>query len=143
MSKQKLPIFGHPVFVITENTLTDKVQIASEGGYLNSLTYFAANGIMVNKIEYNDKFPGDTSKVVLNKGMKDINNPEKSLELSMDLSQDPSDAKAYTIFTDEADAQAVAKRLNENQKKNAKKLLDAAQKAFNSYDEIIALCKVN
>lgn len=140
--KPTLPVFGQPVFVIEENILTDKVQLAVEGSYFNNLTYFAVSGIFVKKLEYDERFPGDLSKIIINKGMKSENDPTKSLELTMDLSLDIKEQTATTTFSVEAEAQAIAKKLNENQKRICKKLLDAASKAFNSYDEIIAVCKV-
>jgi hypothetical protein len=137
MSKtQKVPVFGQPVFVISESPLEERVTIVGERGLLNTLVYFAVDGIFVKKLEYADD---KMTKVVINKGMVDESEEKKSLEIHMDLERNFSkDPDSTTIFVDEIEAQAMARKMNENQKKNCKKLLDLATKAYNTYDEIIA-----
>lgn len=140
MAKPKLPVFGQPIWIISENLLSDKVQIAGESGYFNALMYFAADAVLVREISYDDNFPGDLTKVVINKGMKSEKDPAKSLEFRVDLSKDTKDQSSVSYFTDEEEAQATARRMNENQKKNCKKILDAATRLYHEYDEIIASC---
>jgi hypothetical protein len=57
------------------------------------------------------------------------------MDLEKNFSRDPD---TTTIFTDEEEAQTYARKMNENQKKNCKKLLDLATKAYNEYDNINA-----
>lgn len=144
MSKsiRKIANFGEPVWVITENLLTNRVKVAGEFGHLSALTYFAADAIFIKKIEYDEAFPGDLTKVVYNRGMKSEVDETKSLELHVDLSKEERNMNATSVFTDEESAQLVAKKMNENQKANCKKIFDAVAMAYNSYDEIIAACKV-
>lgn len=135
--KTKIPVFGQPVFVISENPLEERVTIVGERGLLNTLVYFAVEGILVKKLEYE----GDNlNKVVINKGMVVEGDESKSMELHLDLEKNfAREADSTTLFVDEADAQTVARKMNENQKKQCKKLLDLATKAYNEYDSIIAL----
>jgi len=140
-SNAKVPVLGQPVFVITENPLEDKVSIVGERGFLNNLVYYAADAIMVKALAYADE---QMTKVVINKGMHLEGDESKSLEIHMDLQRNTGrDNDSTTIFVDEFEAQAIARKLNENQKKNCKKLLDLATKAYNEYDVLISLCTVN
>jgi hypothetical protein len=139
-SNNGVPVLGQPVFVISENSLEERVTIAGERGLLNSLVYFAHDGILVKKLGYADD---KLKKIIINEGMVTEDDEKKSLELHMDLEKNFSrDPDATTIFVDEVDAAAVARKMNENQKKQCKKLLDLATKAYNTYDEIIAACTV-
>ena len=135
MAKQELPILGKAVFRITQNSMSEKVQIATDG-YLNDLIYFAVNGVKVLGLEYED----DTmDKVIINKGMKESKEPDaKSLEFKFDPNKEPEDS--YGIFTNEADAQRIAERMNKSQKTKCKKMVDEVTKCFHEYDNVIALC---
>ena len=137
---QKLPVFGQPIWIIAEEPLEEKVQIAGERGYLNSLVYFAANAILVKKLEYEGN---SLTKIVINRDMHVEGDEKAPLEIHMDLeknfSKEPGPA---TIFVDEETAQSVAAALNKNQKKQCEKLMNLAIKAVNEYDNIIAACKV-
>jgi hypothetical protein len=137
MNKPKLPILGQPVFKISENSFDERVQLIGERGFLNSLTYFAADAIMVKKLEY------ETDKmdiVIINKDMVDSENPDKKIEIKIDLKREKEDH--LTIFVDEIEAQRVAKQMNINQQKQCKKLVDAVNIVYNEYDKVIALCSV-
>ena len=135
MSKQELPILGKPIFIITQNSMSEKVQIANDG-YLNELIYFAVNGVKVMALEYAD---GTTEKVIINKGMKESQEPDaKSLQFLFDPNKEPEDS--YGIFVDEAAAQRIAERMNKTQKGKCKKMLDELTKCFHEYDGVIALC---
>ena len=137
-SNELVPILGQPVFVISENSLEDKVTIVGERGLLNSLVYFAHDGIIVRSQRFEDD---KLRKIVINEGMVTEGEERTSLELHLDLDRNFSkDPDSTTIFVNEADAAAVARKMNENQKKQCKKLLDLATKAYNSYDDIIAAC---
>ena len=135
MSKLPIPVLGEPIWIITSNSMSEKVQIANDG-YLNELIYFAVNGIKTMALEYKGD---DTSKVIINKGMKDSLEPDaKSLEYVYDTTREPEDA--YGIFVREADAQRIAERMNKNQKAKCKKMVDEVTKCFHEYDGVIALC---
>jgi len=135
MSKQPIPVLGEPIFIITLNSMSEKVQIANDG-YLNDLVYYAVNGIKVMAQEYMD---GGTDKILINKGMKDSLEPDaKSLEFVYDTMKEPEDA--YGLFVREADAQRIAERMNKNQKAKCKKMVDEVTKCFHEYDGVIALC---
>lgn len=140
MKNQRIPILGQPVFTLSDNSLEERVTIVGERGLLNSLVYFAVDAILVKKLEYADE---KMNKVIINRGMTAEGDDTVSLEIHMDLEKNFSrEADATTIFVDESEAQAVARKMNENQKKNCKKLLDIATKAYNEYDAIIAACSV-
>lgn len=137
-SNENVPILGQPVFVITENSLEEKVTIVGERGLLNSLVYFAHEGILVKKLGYADD---KLRKIIINEGMVTEDDDRKSLEIHLDLDKNfGRDPDATTVFVDESIAASVARKMNENQKKQCKKLLDLATKAYNTYDDIIALC---
>ena len=138
MKSPKLPILGQPIFVINEYNLSEKVTIAGEFGFTNNLVYFAADGILVKKLEYEDD---SMKRVIINKGMHLEGDDSKDLEIRIDLTKDIPEETA-TIFVDEVEAQAKAKKMNENQKKSCKKLVDAIAKSYNEYDNIIAACSV-
>lgn len=135
LRESKLPVFGQPIFVITENQLSDRVQLIGERGILNTLTYFAANAIMVNKIEFED---AKMRKVIINKDMVDENDQTVSLEIRIDLGKEKEDH--LTTFVDETEAQKVAKQMNINQQKQCKKLVDVVNLGYNEYEKIIAAC---
>jgi hypothetical protein len=136
MSKQEIPILGKPFFIIERNSMSDRVQLAGKDGYLNELTYFAANGIKTMSLEYQDD---KMEKIIINKGMKESADPDsKSLSFVYDINKDPEDS--YSIFVNEADAQAIARRMNEDQKKKCKKMVDEVAKCYHEYDAVIALC---
>ena len=142
MSKNapKLPTLGQPVFVISENPLEERVTVVGERGLLNNLVYFAVDSIKANKLEYAD----DTmKKIIINRDMVTNDEEKKSLELHVDLEKNSNrEPDLSTVFFDEIDAQLIARKANENQKKSCRKLLDLATKAFNEYDTIIGLCSV-
>jgi hypothetical protein len=149
MSKQafnpnpQMPTLGQPVWIITENSLEDKVTIVGERGLLNSLVYFAADAIIVRSLGYELKNNDNLSKIIINEGMVDQEDPKKSLEIHMDLAKNfATEPTALTVFVNEEVAQNVAIKLNQNQKGKCKLLLDLANKAYNTYDDIIAACKV-
>lgn len=136
----KLPVFGQPIFIISENPLEERVTVVGERGLLNTLVYFAVDAVMVEKIGYLDK---KMNKIIINEGMHAEGDETKSLEVVMDYEKNFSkDPDCATIFVDEVEAQLVARKFNENQKKQCKKLLDLATKAYNEYDTIISLCTV-
>ena len=142
LNTNSMPVLGSPVFRISENLLTDKVSLSDSGGLLNALVYFAVDGVLVKKEEYEDD---KMNVVIINKGMVDEENDHKSLEIRYDLNKNDDrkqSSPSVSIYVDEADAQLVAKKLNENQKINAKKLMELAIKVYNSYDQIIAACVV-
>jgi hypothetical protein len=142
MSKNtELPVFGKPIFTISENPLEDRVQIAGERGFLNTLTYFAVDATFVKKLEFDEKYPGDLNRVIINRGMVSENSEEKSVEFRMNLAKEDRDPSATTIFTNEEEANIVCAKLNENAKKQVKKLLDLTTVAYNEYDKVIAICK--
>ena len=135
MSKVLIPTLGEPFWTINQASMSEKVQIANDG-YLNELIYFAVNGIKTMSLEYKGD---DTSKVILNKGMKESLEPgAKSLEFVLDTTRESDDA--YGIFVLEADAQRIAERMNKNQKAKCKKMVDEISKCFHEYDAVIASC---
>lgn len=137
----QIPTLGQPVFVIVDNPLEDRVSIAGERGLLNALVYFAVDAILVRSLGYLDE---TLRRIIINKGMKDEHDPEKSLEIVLDLDKNfaRGEVTPSTIFVSEAEAQAVARKANENQKKSCKKLLDLVTSAFNEYDRVIEACKI-
>lgn len=138
MSKQPMPILGEPIFLIARENMSERIQIASDGGYLNELTYFAVNAIMVVGLEYVDE---KMDKVIINKGMKESKEPDaKSLQFTYDLNKEPENA--YDLFVNEDLAQKIAERMNKTQKAVAKKMSDEILKCLHEYDNVIALCTV-
>lgn len=133
---KEIPIFGQPVYIITESRLEDKVQMAGKGGYLGTLTYFAVNAILVSSLNWADE---TFTKVIINRDMV-AEDGKTSLELRMDLTKPSEDAVG--VFINEAKAQEIAKKMNIAQKGKCSELLDIATKAFNKYDDIIAACAV-
>jgi hypothetical protein len=136
MNKNPMPVMGQPVFIIVRNSMSEKVQVARENGFLNELVYYAANGIMVLSMEYTDD---KMTKILINKGMKESKEEDaKSLAFEYNLMQ--GDRDVYSVFVNEADAQAIARQMNEAQRKTCKGILDAVTKCFHEYEPIIALC---
>lgn len=136
----KVPVLGQPVFVISENDLDNKIGLSDGRGYFTGLRYFAHDAILVKGQRYTD----DTmNKIVINEGMVDEADEKKSLELVIDLERNFTKTKdATTVFFDEEDAVACAAEMNKNQRTQCKKLADLAVKALNTYDDIIAACKI-
>jgi hypothetical protein len=136
MNKNPMPEMGKPIFIIVRNSMSEKIQIARENGFLNELVYYAVNGIMVMSLEYTDD---KMTKVLINKGMKESKEEDaKSLAFEYDLVQ--NDRNVYSQFVNEADAQTIARQMNEAQRKICKGLVDAVTKCFHEYEPIIALC---
>jgi hypothetical protein len=136
MNKNPMPEMGKPIFIIARNSMSEKIQVARENGFLNELVYYAANGIMVMSLEYTDD---KMTKVLINKGMKESDEPDaKSLAFEYNLMQ--TDRDVYSLFVNESDAQAIARQMNEAQRKICKGLVDAVTKCFHEYEPIIALC---
>lgn len=135
MSKEQvIPVFGQPIFRISENLLSDRVKLSGELGLRNGLTYFAHDAIMVMSLKYEDQ---NMKKVIINEGMVSEDDNSKSLEIHIDLR-----SKEVTYFVNEADAMREAKQMNINQQKYCKQLVDAAVMEFNEYDKIIAACTI-
>lgn len=135
MSKQELPILGKPVFIIHQDTMSNRIQVSNDG-YLNELIYFAVNGVKVMSLEYAD---GTAEKIIINKGMKESQEPDaKSLQFTFDPNKEPEDS--YGVFVDEAAAQRIAERMNKTQKAKCKKIMDEFTKCYHEYDGVIALC---
>ena len=136
MNKNPMPEMGKPIFIIVRNSMSEKIQIARENGFLNELVYYAADGIMVMSLEYTDD---KMNKVLINKGLKESAEPDaKSLAFEYDLNKNERDV--YSLFVNEADAQAIARQMNEAQRKICKGLVDAVTKCYHEYEPIIALC---
>lgn len=136
---QKLPQFGKPIFIITENRLEEELQIAvGDRSYLNALTYFATDAVLVKKLEYDENHAGNLDKVIINRGMVSEQDENKSLEYRMDLSKEPSKGP-NGIFIDEDDANVIVEALNKNQKAMCRKAIDIMMAADHKYDEIIAI----
>jgi hypothetical protein len=141
MSKSDLiPAINTPIHVIEESTLSNKVQVAGEFGFLAPLTYFAVNSVMVRKIGYDPSDPTNLDKMIFNEGMKDPEDPTRSLEFRLDLSKPRKDQPGISFFTSEPEAQLLAAKMNKNQKESTKKILDAVAMAYNAYDPIIDAC---
>jgi predicted NACHT family NTPase len=137
-SNEKVPVLGQPVFVIIEGTLDKKVGIVDDYGFATTLRYFAHDAILVRSQRYTDD---SLRKIVINEGMKSAEDETKSLELLLDLDKNFSrENDGNTIFIDESDAAAVAKKMNENEKKKCGKIRDSVNKAYNTYDDVIAAC---
>ena len=141
MSKSnEVPTLGQPVFVISENSLDERLGIADGRGYFQGLMYFAHNAIIVKKLGY----IGDSlTKIVINEDMVASDDTKKSLEVRVDLEKNFSkQSDATTVFFNEADAAACAEQMNINQRKNCKKISDLIVKGLSTYDDIIAACKL-
>jgi len=136
MSKSnfKMPVMGQPVWVISEQPLDERISVVGERGILNTLVYFAPDAIMVVKMDFEDE---TMTKLVINQGLKHKDDETKSLEVRLDIRKaSEKEPDGTSVFADEDEANAVAIRLNENQKKQAKKLFDLFGKAYNEYDQI-------
>ena len=136
MSKQPIPILGEPIWIIAQNSMSERIQIASSEGYLNELVYYAVNGIKTLSLEYDED---NTEKIIINKGLKESKEPgAKSLEFTYDTTKEPEDP--YSVFVIEATAQRIAEKMNKNQKNKCKKMLDELTKCYHEYDPVISLC---
>lgn len=137
-TSDQLPTLGAPVFTISEHRLEEKVTLANDRGLINTLVYFAVDATIAKDLKFLDD---DMRKIIINKGMEDKADPTRKVEFVLDLDKNFSkNANETTIFLNEADAQKVAQKLNENQKAACKMLLELAQKAYTAYDDIIRAC---
>lgn len=135
----EIPVFGQPVFKISENPLSNRVSVMGESGYTNSLVYYAVDAVKVLKLEYADE---TLKKIIINKGMVDPNDETKSLEIRYDVEKNFSrDNDAASIFVDEEAANLVAARLNKSRKAICEQMSNAIIRGISEYDKIIAICE--
>ena len=138
-SPNPLPVFGQPVFRIVEDNLSNRVAVSSGGFHMNALVYFAVDAVLVKKLEFEGS---SLTRVIINQGMVEENNPDKSLEIRYDVEKNGSrGADSQTIFVDEELANQIAAKMNRNQKAQCGKMVDEITEAFNEYDKIIAICE--
>lgn len=126
--EEQLPIFGKPVFVISSNSITNLIKDGSKGlktrlkASIHHLNYFAADGIMVKRVEFADD---DMDMIIVNK--------DTDAEMNFDRKE-----IGRRFFFDKAEAEDVAASLNESMKEDLHEIANEAMEFYHNIDDIIA-----
>jgi hypothetical protein len=83
-------------------------------------------------MEYEDE---DMKNILINGGT------DNEIQIKVSDLVDGKEKNSYSTFVDIAEANAVAKRMNEVQKQNCKSILDMVTTVYHEYDNVILALK--
>ena len=117
-----LPIFGKPMYNISENAFSNKVEKARDfGGCISGIRYFAADAVMVMNVGWTDE---TMTEIIIN--------ADTDAEVVVKRTQ-----IGESIFFDKEEADAIADELNLQQKAKCKEISDFVMNAYHQFDDII------
>ena len=138
MSKPKIPVIGEPIYILSQNNFSEKVQASVGYNAINTLAYVAVDAIKVMSVGYTDD---SMTKIVINKDYK-VEGSEDSAAVYMNVEENTNKKRNSTdIFVDELEANAIAIEMNKQFKNDCKVILDVVSQVYHEYDNVISLLK--